>query len=136
MAHRMLQIGEVAERVGISLRTVRYYEEMGLLAPAERTPGGFRLYTEAHVDRLGLIARLKSLGFSVGEMRELLEARDALHGDDADVDERFFARARLKRFASTASARCDELRRQLAHAEELAGQLRREARRHPVGAER
>jgi DNA-binding transcriptional MerR regulator len=130
----MLQIGEVADRVGLSLRTVRYYEEMGLLAPAERTEGGFRLYTEDHVARLELVTRLKSLGFKVPEMRELLEARDALQGDD--VDERFFAQARLKRFAATASARCEDLRRQLAHAEELAGQLRREARRRPVGAER
>jgi DNA-binding transcriptional MerR regulator len=136
MSARLLQIGEVADRVGLSLRTLRYYEEVGLLAPAQRTEGGFRLYTDEHVERLALIRRLKSLGFTVGETRELLEARDALRRDGADPDERFFAQARLKRFASAASARCDELRRQLAGAEELAGQLRSEARRRPVGAER
>jgi DNA-binding transcriptional MerR regulator len=74
----LLQIGEVAERVGLSLRTVRYYEEQGLLEPESRSPGGFRLYSEDQVDRLALIKQMKPLGFTVQEMRELLDARDSL----------------------------------------------------------
>ena len=77
-ARATLHIGEVAERVGLSLRTVRYYEEQGLFAPAGRTEGGFRLYTEREVDRLLLIKQMKPLGFTVQQMRELLAAHDAL----------------------------------------------------------
>ena len=68
-----LHIGEVAERVGLSLRTVRYYEEQGLFEPAGRTDGGFRLYTDSEVDRLLLIKQMKPLGFTVQQMRELLD---------------------------------------------------------------
>ncbi len=81
---RLLQIGEVAERTGLSLRTIRYYEEMDLVVPDTRTDGGFRLYTEDHLHRLALIRRMKPLGFTRREMRELLEARDRL--DDAPGD--------------------------------------------------
>ncbi len=77
-----LHIGDVAERVGLSLRTVRYYEEQGLFAPAGRTDGGFRLYTDEQVDRLLLIKQMKPLGFTVQQMRELLDARDALEAGD------------------------------------------------------
>jgi DNA-binding transcriptional MerR regulator len=122
----MMQIGEVAERVGLSLRTVRYYEEMGLIEPETRTEGGFRLYTEAHVDRLALIKRMKPLGFTVQEMRELLDARDAVRERD---DEQ--ARERLSEFARAAAERCDELRAKLESGEELARTLRRESRRRP-----
>jgi DNA-binding transcriptional MerR regulator len=119
----MIQIGEVADRVGLSLRTVRYYEEMGLIAPETRSDGGFRLYTEAHVERLALIKRMKPLGFTVQEMCELLEARDAVRERG---DER--ARERLAEYARTAAERCDELRAKLESGEELAGTLRRESR--------
>jgi DNA-binding transcriptional MerR regulator len=120
----MMQIGELAERVGLSLRTVRYYEEMGLIEPQTRTEGGFRLYTEAHVDRLALIKRMKPLGFTVQEMRELLDARDAVreHGDEQ-------ARERLADFARTAAERCELLRFKLEAGEELARTLRSEGRR-------
>lgn len=123
----LLQIGEVAERVGLSLRTVRYYEEMGLLAPEKRTEGGFRLYSEAQVDRLALIKQMKPLGFTVQEMGELLDARDTL--DHGDADARQEAGERLKAYAAAAAQRCEELREQLARAEQPAAQLRRETRR-------
>lgn len=68
-----MQIGEVAERVGLSLRTVRYYEEIGLVAPVGRSPGGFRIYDEDAVERLALVRDLKPLGFSLEEIRAVVE---------------------------------------------------------------
>ncbi len=116
-----LHIGEVAERVGLSLRTVRYYEEQGLFEPAGRTEGGFRLYTDREVDRLFLIKQMKPLGFTVHQMAELLAAYDALSAPDAD--RRRAAEAEIAEFAEQAVARCHELRDQLDRAEEFARQL-------------
>jgi MerR family copper efflux transcriptional regulator len=116
-----LHIGEVAERVGLSLRTVRYYEEQGLFQPAGRTEGGFRLYTEREVDRLLLIKQMKPLGFTVQQMRELLAAHDALGSEDSQT--RRAAEGRIAHFAEQALTRCDELRDQLSRAEEFARQL-------------
>jgi DNA-binding transcriptional MerR regulator len=121
MADATLHIGEVAERVGLSLRTVRYYEEQGLFQPAGRTDGGFRLYTDREVDRLLLIKQMKPLGFTVQQMRDLLEAYDALDSTDAQI--RQDATTRVTEFADQAVARCEELRDQLARAEEFARQL-------------
>ncbi|WP_121034655.1 MerR family transcriptional regulator [Terracoccus luteus] len=73
-----MQIGEVAERTGLSLRTIRHYEEVGLLPESERSPGGFRLYGEAAVQRLLLVKQMKPLDFSLDEMRDLIEVRDRL----------------------------------------------------------
>ncbi|MFD6795179.1 MULTISPECIES: MerR family transcriptional regulator [Prauserella salsuginis group] len=116
MAEHM-QIGEVAERTGLSLRTIRYYEEVGLAVPSARSQGGFRLYSESDVDRLLLIKRMKPLGFQLEEMRELLSLLDAAP-DDQDPE------ARLREFAGVAEQRCAELRSRLSNAEEFAGMLR------------
>ncbi len=74
-----LKIGDVARRVGTTPRTIRYYEEIGLLAPAtDRPSGGHRAYGEADVDRLREILRLKELlGVSLDQLRELVAAEDA-----------------------------------------------------------
>jgi DNA-binding transcriptional MerR regulator len=122
----LLQIGEVAERVGLSLRTVRYYEEQGLLEPESRSPGGFRLYSTGQVDRLALIKQMKPLGFTVQEMRELLDARDSLHSAP-DSAAAAAAAARLASYADAADTRCAKLAEQLEQAKGLAGQLRHEA---------
>lgn len=126
---RLLQIGEVAERVGLSLRTVRYYEEMELLIPEARSEGGFRLYTEEQVDRLALIKQMKPLAFSVQEMRELLLARDTLADAAAPETSVETALATLSEFARVAAERCDELRSQLDAGEGFTERIRREARR-------
>lgn len=124
----MYQIGEVAARVELSLRTVRYYEEMELISPEKRTEGGFRLYTDDHVDRLALIKRMKPLGFTVAEMRELLDARDAVASLDKDDPKRREAAERLFGFARDVEERTGKLRQQLAAGEALAKQLSRESR--------
>ena len=120
----LLQIGEVADRVGLSLRTVRYYEEQGLLVPESRSAGGFRLYSEDQVHRLELIKQMKPLGFTVHEMCELLDAREAVRAGGAG---RADAEAHLARYAEEAAARVEKLRRQVAQADGLAETLRREA---------
>jgi DNA-binding transcriptional MerR regulator len=69
------QIEEVAERLGMTKRTLRYYEERGLLSPAARTEGGYRLYSDADIQRLERIKELRDLlGFSLAEIGELIQA--------------------------------------------------------------
>lgn len=75
----LMQIGEVAERTGLTPRTLRYWEEIGLLPPAERLEGGFRLYAHADVERLQRIVELKKLlGFSLTEIRRVVETEETL----------------------------------------------------------
>jgi DNA-binding transcriptional MerR regulator len=70
-----LQIGEAADRLELTQRTLRYYEEKGLLEPPTRMEGGFRLYSAEDMDRLARIRELKSLlGFSLAEIKEMLDA--------------------------------------------------------------
>ncbi len=74
-----LRIGEVAKLAGTTPRTIRYYEEIGLLpSPGGRQPGAHRTYDEADVERLTEVLRLKSLlGLSLEELKDLLEAEEA-----------------------------------------------------------
>ncbi len=71
------RIEQVAARTGLTKRTLRYYEEIGLLPPPTRTEGGYRLYSEADVQQLERIKRLKDLlGFSLAEIREMADAEE------------------------------------------------------------
>lgn len=82
-----LRIGEVAKRLGITTRTIRYYEELGLLGGVDhdRVAGQHRTYTEADVERLRKAVKLKSLlGVSLEELKTLMEAED---GRDARREE-------------------------------------------------
>ncbi len=101
------QIGEVADEVGLSLRTIRYYEEIGLVEPSGRTEGGFRLYTDSDVERLRLVKALKPVGMSLETMAELLETADVV-ASSADGS-RKDAEDRLADVVSVAVHRCDEL---------------------------
>ncbi len=72
-----LLIGEVSARTGLTQRTIRYYEELGLLPPPTRTHGDFRLFSPRDVTRLGQVARMKKLlGFSLAEIREIVEGEE------------------------------------------------------------
>jgi DNA-binding transcriptional MerR regulator len=78
MSARPLRIGDVAARVGVTPRTIRYYEERGLLAGGDRAKGSHRMYEEADVVRLQELIRLRDLlGLSLEELVELAEAEEA-----------------------------------------------------------
>lgn len=123
---RHKQIGEVAERTGLSLRTIRYYEEVGLIAPSTRTHGGFRLYSESDIARLLLVRRMKPLDFSLDEMRDLLQVLDGLEDGSVEAEERELLLGRLDMFRLAAEERCTSLRAQMEVAEEFVGSLRSE----------
>lgn len=72
-----LRIGDFARLAGTGLRTLRYYEELGLLVPVERTAGGFRHYRRTDVNRVRLIQSLQEMGLSLDEIGELLVQRDS-----------------------------------------------------------
>jgi MerR family transcriptional regulator, copper efflux regulator len=133
MSARLVQIGEVADAVGLSLRTLRYYEQMGLLEPEQRSDGGFRLYSETQIDRLRLIKRMKPLGFQIDQMRDLLRARDTLRDPGAAGGDREIAQATLREYAASSVERVLELRAKLAYAEEFCTQLADEAARPAAG---
>ena len=72
-----LQIGEAASRAGLTQRTLRYYEELGLLKPASRMEGGFRLYSADDMARIDYIKNIRDvLGFSLAEIKEMVETED------------------------------------------------------------
>jgi MerR family mercuric resistance operon transcriptional regulator len=73
---RPLAIGEVADRTGVNLETIRYYERAGLLPSPPRTAGGHRQYGKTHVKRLNFIRRARGLGFTIEEIRALLRFSD------------------------------------------------------------
>jgi DNA-binding transcriptional MerR regulator len=78
-AAQALRIGEAAARVGVSCRTLRYYEELGLLRPSARTPGGARRYAEEDIARLEHIRELQELmGFNLEEILEVVGTEDRL----------------------------------------------------------
>ena len=68
-----MKIGELAQRTGVAIDTVRYYERQGLLPQPERQPSGYRRYRNDDVTRLRFVRRAKALGFTLEEIRELLD---------------------------------------------------------------
>ena len=128
-----MKIGEVAERTALSIRSLRHYDELGLVSPSAHSPGGFRLYTEADVERLLLIRRMKPLGFSLDRMKDFCHALDArgagsgadgaagkaargARGEGADDDA---ARSTITEIGAEAEERLERLRKHLAYAEEF-----------------
>jgi DNA-binding transcriptional MerR regulator len=139
---RSYRIGEVAERAGVTTRTIRYYEELGLLGTAAaRMKGAHRLYTDADITRLGELIRLRDLlGLSLDELvglAEAEEARAALRNqwaESASDSERArivkeaiplterqleLVRARLQRLSEFADELADKLRSLQEHQAEL-----------------
>jgi DNA-binding transcriptional MerR regulator len=73
---KSVQIGKLAKQLGITTRTIRYYEEIGLMGESERLGGGTRTYNKDDILRLKFILKLKELGISLREMQELAENYD------------------------------------------------------------
>jgi DNA-binding transcriptional MerR regulator len=107
-----LRIAQVADRTGVPATTLRYYEEIGLLAPAGRTGNGYRVYSDRDVERLQFITRAKALDLSLGDLRELLGAWDS--EDCADVQDRM---------ATVVADRLTQTRQRIADLQRLADQL-------------
>ena len=72
----MRTVNEVSKLTGVSVRTLQYYDKIGLLLPAERTEAGYRLYDDASLERLQQILLFRELEFSLDEIRAILDARD------------------------------------------------------------
>ena len=120
---RTMHIGEVAERTELSLRTLRHYDEVGLLRPSGRSEGGFRLYTEEDVEKLLVIRRMKPLGYSLEEMLQVMRLIEGLLGSGDTRPHRQQA-AKLAELIDEATLRREQLARQLSMADEFLDLLR------------
>jgi DNA-binding transcriptional MerR regulator len=132
----VLQIGEAANRVGLSLRTIRHWGEVGLVVPSGRSAGGFRLYTEDDVERMLFIKSLKPLDLSLEQIRDLVDlvytARASVGGsategaavDAVDDTQQADVRNRLSIYQALADARVEALRGQLRSLEGLSRELK------------
>jgi DNA-binding transcriptional MerR regulator len=120
----LFKIGEVCERVGLSLRTVRYYDEIGLLTPSDRSPGGFRLYSEEDVSRLTVLKGMKPMGLTLDEIRDLMQVFD-LAEDPSQLTEEDIGSsvAALRAFASKGDERVAQLEATLAEVRRLNGRI-------------
>jgi MerR family transcriptional regulator, copper efflux regulator len=111
-----MRIGELAERAGISTKAIRYYEEVGILAPPARTPSGYRSYDEAALGRLAFVRAAQAVGLTLGEIRRIIAFRDDGQAPCAHVTDL------LHRRAADLDARIREL-------QQLRGELRQLAER-------
>jgi len=82
---QLMQIGDFAARADVSVRAIRYYEELGLLKPAGHSSGGFRLYGAEHLKRIQVINFLKESGLSLTEVRKIILAKKPSGGDKETV---------------------------------------------------
>ena len=123
MAGEYMHIGEVAVLTNLSLRTIRWYEEVGLIVPTGRSQGGFRLYSHDDVARLRRARGMKAF-FSLEEMADLLRLLDEVAGGAASDPAEVAARAdRLRMYREAVVARQEALEEQVRRAQELADQL-------------
>lgn len=94
-----MRIGELASRSGVSAKTIRYYEDIGVVVPPRRSPSGYRDYDGSALDRLAFVRAAQAVGLSLGEIRSILALRDAgdtpcghvidlLRSRSADLDRR------------------------------------------------
>lgn len=102
---KFIQIGELAKKTRVTPRTIKHYEEKGLLKPFKKTQGGFRLYQNDKVKLVERIRQLKKAGFSLREVKEMEEINGIVEGenilekvDDNELDEMIkFLRSQLEK---------------------------------------
>ena len=121
------QIGTVAEMTGLSIQTLRHWDEVGLVPPSERSEGGFRLYSDVDVQRLLLIRRMKPLEFTLEEMGRLLDSIDLLADPGSAESQRMAAAEYIRECHRRATDAIQRLRKRLAYAEELTEMLAHQA---------
>jgi DNA-binding transcriptional MerR regulator len=123
-----LLIGEAADRTGLTQRTIRYYEELGLLPPPVRTHGDFRLFAPRDIRRLEEIVRLKSLlGFSLAEIRQIIEGEediDQLRSEFRATDDLTVRLEKLDEAMRLTTSQLDLLERKLGEMVELKSELK------------
>jgi Predicted transcriptional regulators len=117
------QIGEVAELIGLSLRTLRHYDDIDLVTPSARSEGGYRLYTAEDVNRLLLIRRMKPLGYTLADMRQVIALLDA--GEEADAHQ-------WEQVVAEADQRRADLSAKVAMADDFLQQLHQHSHSRPV----
>ncbi len=81
-----MRIGELGEATGTKVETIRYYEQTGLLPPPERTSANYRRYGSDHLARLSFVRRARDLGFSIEQIRDLLDLSDDHSRDCCTID--------------------------------------------------
>ena len=107
-----MRIGDLASRSGVTAKTIRYYEDIGLVEPPARTPSGYRDYEPAALERLAFIRAAQAIGLTLGEIRSIIALRDDGKTPCGHVLELLRQRA-------------DELDRRIAELRTLRGELRR-----------
>jgi DNA-binding transcriptional MerR regulator len=122
-----LQIGEVAERTGVTQRTLRFYEEKGLLKPPSRMDGGFRLYSEDDVRRVEQIRKLQDLlGVTLADIKEIVDAGEMLrelraqYRPEAGIEEK---RRQLLKAIEVVQGQYGIVKHKIEQMEEMKGQL-------------
>jgi Cu(I)-responsive transcriptional regulator len=108
----LLRIGDLAKATGTKVVTIRYYEQIGLLPVPSRTDGNYRSYSEEHLRRLRFVRRCRDLGFTLGQVRELLHLSLQQSQQCAEVDR-------------ITAQHLGEIERKIADLNRLAGELRR-----------
>lgn len=105
-----MKIGDLARATGTRVETIRYYEAEGLIPKPARSAGNYRVYEQAHLDRLSFIRRSRELGFTVDQVRTLLRLADDRDAPCGEVD-------------AITAAHVDEIDRKLADLQALRGEL-------------
>lgn len=116
--HAAVNIGTAARRSGITVKMIRYYESIGLIAPADRSPGNYRTYDSRDINRLEFIKRARDLGFALEEIGQLLALWDDSGRASAEVkglvtqhiavlDARIAALKSMRRTLAHLAERCD-----------------------------
>lgn len=113
-----MRIGELADQAGISAKTIRYYEQIGVLAPPARTPSGYRDYDRSALGRLAFVRAAQAAGLTLGEIRQVIALRERGQAPCEHVT------ALLQRRARELGTRIAELQALQGHLEQLSERAR------------